>query len=154
HAVALSVSVSALSLVARYLGVRGYGIYSVATAAFGLAIAAVGTGLDTVAVRTFAAEGADPPPFRRVLRVRGAASALVASAVAVCAWLLPLARDLRLAVTVLAVAATIGGAQAAFTTLLQARQAFTVPVLADTLARLLGLAGFVVLALALAPVPH
>jgi O-antigen/teichoic acid export membrane protein len=154
HAVALAVSVSALSLVARYLGVRGYGIYSVATAAFGLAVAAVGTGLDTVAVRTFAAEGVDRLLFRRVLGLRVAATALATCAVAACAWLLPLARDLRLVVTVLAAAATIGGAQAAFTTLLQAREAFTVPVLADTLARLLGLAGFVVLALALAPLPH
>jgi O-antigen/teichoic acid export membrane protein len=154
HAIALAVSVAALSIVARYLGVRGYGAYSVATAAFALAVAAVGTGLDTVAVRTFAADGADRLLFRRVLGLRIAAAAVVAGAVAAVAWLLPAARDLRLAVTVLAVAGTIGGAQAAFTTLFQARQAFGVPVLADTIARLLGLAGVVVLALAIAPLPH
>ncbi|HEY7207564.1 MAG TPA: oligosaccharide flippase family protein [Gaiellaceae bacterium] len=154
HAVALAVSVSMLSVVARYLGVRGYGVYSVATAAFGLAVAAVGTGLDTVAVRTFAADGADRLLFRRVLGLRIAATAAAAVVVAALVWLLPLGRDARLAVAVLAVAATIGGAQAAFTTLLQARQAFGVPVLADTLARVLGLTGFLVLAFALAPLPH
>src|SRR5437868_12080303 len=126
NALALAASVASLPILVRYLGVDGYGTYSVATAGFGLLVAGAGSGLDAIAVRTFAADGVDAVLFRRLLGLRVFVAAVAASGAAALVWSLPSGHGLRLAVTVLAAAGVIAAFQAAFAAVLQARQSFGV----------------------------
>ena len=151
---ALAASVASLPILVRYLGVDGYGTYSVATAGFALLVAGAGSGLDAIAVRTFAADGVDALLFRRLLGLRVAVAGAAASVAVALVWSLPSGRGLRLAVTVLGVAALIAAFQAAFAAVLQARQAFGAPVLADLGCRLGAVAGYAALGLFVAPWPH
>ncbi|HUZ80768.1 MAG TPA: hypothetical protein VMU73_00845, partial [Gaiellaceae bacterium] len=79
YAVGLAVAVATAGLLTRYLGVAGFGIFSLLTVVFSLLDATVNGSLDLLSVRTFAVEPElDRSLFRNLLGLKVALTVALA----------------------------------------------------------------------------
>lgn len=152
HGFGLLAGLAATTLVARYLGVTSFGEYSLLAVVFAL-LTALSTGsLESVAVRHFSAR--DEPEdglFEQLIGLRLALSALLAVAVVAGSLAVPISRDLRLAVLLLAGVSVAGALQGTLATVVQARLQFALPVAVDVAVRAVSLAGYLIVLLLVVP---
>lgn len=152
HGFGLLVSVATTTMVARYLGVGSFGVYSLLAVVFAL-VAGVSTGsLESVAVRQLSGR-AEPERgmLERLIGLRLALSTGLALAIVAGSLALPLSTDVRLAVLILAAVSVAGALQGTLVTVLQARLQFVVPAAVDAVTRVVMLVGYVVTLLLIVP---
>lgn len=151
HAVGLGVAVTSAALLTRYLGVRGYGTFSLLAVLLVLPATVLNGSLDTLAVRHLSADDGGPAFFRNVLALKTALAAGFALLVGVAAAAAPVGGAVRVALALLGISVVASGIQGTLLTVEQARMRFRLPVMVDVGGRIVVLLG--VAALMLAPRP-
>lgn len=151
HAASLGVSVASAALLTRYLGVRGYGTFSLLAVLLVLPATVLNGSLDTLAVRHLSAGESGPAFFRNVLGLKVALAAGFALLVGAAAVAAPLGGTVRVALALLGISVVASGIQGTLLTVEQARMRFRLPVIVDVGGRTVALLG--VAALMLAPRP-
>lgn len=151
HAVGLAVGLGWAALLARYLGVRGFGTYSLLAVVLALPVTVLNGSLDALAVRELAVRGRDATLFRNVLALKIALAVAFAVAATAVAFAVPLGGAVRAAVVLVGVSVVASGIQGTLLTVEQAEQRFRIPVLVDVGGRACALVA--VAALVLAPHP-
>lgn len=150
HVASLGLAVASAALMTRYLGVRGYGTFSLIAVVVVVPVTVLNGSLDTLAVRRLSAGEASPTFFRNVLALKIALASSFAVAVTAVAAV-TLGGATRLAVALLGISVVASGIQGTLLTVEQARMRFRLPILVDVGGRALTLAGVGALVLALHP---
>jgi O-antigen/teichoic acid export membrane protein len=151
HVVGLALSIGSAALVTRYLGVGGYGTFSLLAVLLTLPVTVLNGSLDTLAVRRLSVDGkVDRTFFSNVLALKLTVAVAFACVATAIAWLAPLSFAIRLAVAAFSIALIASAIQGTLLTVEQARQRFHLPVLVDVGTRFFTFLGIGVLVLA----PH
>ena len=147
HLVSIAAAVASVAILTRYLGVAGYGDYSIVLVFLMLAATAAEGGLNAIAVRTFAQhDPVEPRTFQALLGLRVTASVAVSLVAVAVMWLLPYSAAVRTAALAAGAAVVFTSVTLTLVTVFQARLEFRLPVVLDLVPRLLALAGYALLA--------
>lgn len=151
HVAGLGVAVASAALLTRYLGVRGYGTFSLLAVLLVLPSTVLNGSLDTLVVRHLSAGDGGQAFFRNVLALKIALAGAFALLVGVAAAAAPLGGPIRVALALLGISVVASGVQGTLLTVEQARMRFQLPVMVDVGGRTVTL--LAVAALMLAPRP-
>ncbi len=142
YAAGLGLTAATAALYTRYLGTAGFGTLTVIVVVFTLAGSILNGGLETFAVRSFAAAGRiDALLFRSLIGVKLTAAAALCAAALTGTFLLPVGGTTRLAVLAFGLVAVATSVQGAVLAASQSRSRFGLVVGADLATRTLALAG-------------